>query len=58
MNVSKVLFLGGLPVALGGWGTSFSNWGELLQVSNFFGLLAVIGGVIMAKYSQSPIQKP
>lgn len=57
MNVSKALFLGGLLVALGGWGSSFQTWDQLLQVSNFFGLLAILGGVILAKFSQSPIGK-
>lgn len=57
MTVSQILFIGALLVAGAGWGSQFTTWAQLLQVQNVFGFLGVIGGVILAKFSQSPIGK-
>ena len=45
-----------LMLAVGGWGATFQHWNEAWQVSNFFGLLAIIGGIMLAWLGQSPIK--
>ena len=52
-----VVLLASLLVAIGGWGIGLADWADLLKVSNFFSLLAVVGGVVLAWLGASPLAK-
>lgn len=51
-----VALIASLLVAVGSWGATFQHWGEAFQVSNFFGLLGILGGITLAWLGQSPIK--
>jgi membrane associated rhomboid family serine protease len=56
LNNSRIILIASLLLALGGWDSSFQYWGQVFQVSNFLGLLAIVGGVLLAWVGKSPIK--
>ncbi len=56
MKISIVVLLASLLIAIGSWGSGFSNWQQLREVSNVFSLLGVVGSVVLAWLGKSPIK--
>lgn len=52
---SYVVLMASLLIALGGWGATFNTWAEATRVGNVFGLLGIVGGVLLAWVGKSPI---
>jgi hypothetical protein len=55
LDKSNWILVASLLVALGSWGATFSSWAEVVRVSNVFGLLGIIGGVVLAWFGTSPL---
>jgi predicted alpha/beta hydrolase len=55
MKVSIAVLIASLLIAIGSWGSGFSNWQQLKEISNVFSLLGVIGSVVLAWMGRSPI---
>lgn len=56
LDKSKTILIASLLVALGSWGTTFSTWAEVTRVSNVFGLIGIVGGVVLAWLGTSPLK--
>ena len=56
MKISIVVLVASLLIAIGSWGSGFSNWQQLREVPNVFSLLGVIGSVVLAWLGRSPIK--
>ena len=56
MKVSMAVLAASLLIAVGSWGSGFSNWQQLREISNVFSLLGVVGSVVLAWLGKSPIK--
>lgn len=56
ISTKALVLIASLLVALGGWGATFTSWAEVCRVNNVFGLVGIIGGVLLAWLGASPLQ--
>jgi hypothetical protein len=48
-----IAFLGALLLAVSGWGATLTTWKEALTVEHFFGLLAILGSLLLSNAAKS-----
>lgn len=49
----EVAFIGAFLLALAGWGNGFERWSEMLSTQAVFGLLAIIGSLLLSNATKS-----
>ena len=48
-----VAFIGAFLMALAGWGSAFTSWSDILQVDHLFGLLGIVGALLLSNAAKS-----